>query len=136
MYSVSSNAVAQAMGWSFTEQKVGVFDDGSALYRKMVKGTIPVNGSYQFPINVPNLKNLVSWRGNFYQGSFSNPQWVMHVPYTYLEGSPVTNWLTIYCYFYPQNKTFETSFMGGGVYATAYYTGEVIFFCEYTKTTD
>ena len=124
------------MGWSFTEQKVGVFDDGSVLYRKMVKGTVPANGNYSFPINVPNFKNMIKWSGAFYFGGFENPTYVFNVPFIYLGGSPVTDWLNTYCYFFHSSQNFECDFIGGGVFATSYFTGEVIFFCEYTKTTD
>ena len=134
---VTSNAVASAVGWSFTEQMVGVFDDGNTktpLYRKMIKARIPSNGAYAVATGIANLKNIVSWRGNFYQGSFANPTWIMHVPYTLLEGTPITNWIMIYCYYNPNYNDFESTFTGGGAYATSYFDGEVIFFVEYTKT--
>jgi hypothetical protein len=134
---ITSGGVASALGWSFTEQKVGEFNDGNTvtpLYRKMVKATIPANGSYAVATGISNLKNIVSWRGNFYQGSFANPTWIMHVPYTYINPTNTAEILNIYAYYHPTYNDFETTLYGTGQYASGYFNGEVIFFVEYTKT--
>jgi hypothetical protein len=99
----------------------------------MVKARIPQNGNYAIVTGITNLKNIVKWSGNFYQGSFANPTWIMHVPYTFLEGTPITSWINIYSYYNPNYNDFEASFVGGGNYASGYFNGEVIFFLEYTK---
>ena len=116
--------------YSLNEHKIGKWVDDSDLYEKTIVLNVPDNGSYEFSIGVSDLKNLVHFTGIFYQGSMSNPQWCMHIPYTFIDTSN-GKFLNIYVYYDPPVKSFQCSFVG--TYSPHYYNGEAYITFRYTK---
>lgn len=125
----SSNAVAEVLSYSTEEKVVGTWIDGKTLYEKTIILRVPSNGNYF--VSIASGCNAKDWRGNFFQGSIDNPQWVMHIPYSYLEGTPVQNWIQIYVYAH--STGLNCAFLGGGQYAPQYFDGYAVFFVKYTK---
>ena len=121
------------LGDSLGEQRIGTWIDGSPLYKKAIVFNIPQNGNYSIPIDVSNFKNLVKWSGNFFQGGYQAPQWIMHIPYTYIDPLNPSDILNIYVYFAPNTLSFMTSFYGIGQYSSGYFNGQGILYIEYTK---
>ena len=133
MNSVSSNAVATAISYSETEHQVGYWTDGSPLYERTVQVEVPNNGIYS--ISIPNNHMVKVWSGNFFQGTISNYSFIMHIPYTYLNGTPIGDWINIYVYAQPQPSSgFILNFLGGGQYSTGYFNGLGVITYKYTKS--
>jgi hypothetical protein len=129
-HSVTSNAVADTISYSETEHQVGYWIDGSPLYERTVRLSVPNNGSYS--ISIPTNHKVKVWRGNFFQGRVENPEWIMHIPYTYLNGMPLSEWINIYVF--AQGGSFFCDFFAGGRYASSYFNGVAIITYKYTKT--
>lgn len=129
MEPVSSNAVANAISYSETEHQVGYWIDGSPLYERTVLANIPNNGTYS--ISISTSHKVKRWSGNFFQGSIENYSFILHIPYSYLYGTPLADWLCIYVY--EQSNGFILNFMGGGQYVTRYYNGVAVITYQYTK---
>jgi hypothetical protein len=121
------------LGIKETEKRIGTWIDGSPLYEKAILFNVPQNGEYSVPINVVNLKNVVNWRGNFFQSDYQNPAFIMHIPYTYFEQNNLANMINIYGYYLPSSSAFQFNFYGSGVYANAYFFGQAILYVQYTK---
>jgi hypothetical protein len=121
------------LGIKETEKRIGTWIDGSPLYEKAILFNVPQNGEYSVPINFVNLKNVVNWRGNFFQSDYQNPAFIMHIPYTYFEQNNLANMINIYGYYLPSSSAFQFNFYGSGVYANAYFFGQAILYVQYTK---
>jgi hypothetical protein len=130
MKSVTSNAVAEAISYSETEHQVGTWIDGSPLYERTIVERVPANGGYGF--NIPNNHKVKFWTGNFFQGSVTNPRWIMKIPYTFIDENNNTKYLTIYCFFAPGNHRFN--FNAHGTYASSYYNGYAVITYKYIKS--
>ena len=117
--------------YSLNEHKIGKWVDDSDLYEKTIVLNIPDNGNYAVSTGVSDLKNLAHFTGIFYQGSMSNPQWCMHIPYTYIDTINGT-FLNIYVYYDPTTKSFQCNFVG--TYSPHYYNGEAYITFRYTKS--
>ena len=131
MHSVSSNAVAKALSYSIDEHFVGYWLDGKPLYERSVFINIPQNGDYT--ISIQSGIKIREWKGNYFQGSVENYEWVMCIPYCYISELP-SSWLQVYVYFYSTNIIL--SFKGGGTYASNYYSGQAVITYRYTKNSD
>ena len=131
MQSVSSNAVAQAMSYSTEEHQVGYWTDGKPLYERSVLINIPQNGGYT--ISIQSGIKIREWKGNYFQGSVENYEWVMYIPYCYISELP-SSWLQVYVYF--DSTSIRLSFIGGGTYASNYYSGQAVITYRYTKNSD
>ena len=129
--SVTSNAVAVAISFSETEHQVGYWIDGSPLYERTVQVNVPRNGNYI--ISIPGTHKVKDWRGNFFQGSIDNPSFVMHIPYTYVEGSPVSSWIMLYSYASSEGRLYLNC-LTGGQYSSNYFNGVGVITYRYTKT--
>jgi hypothetical protein len=121
------------LGIKETEKRIGTWIDGSPLYEKAIVLNVPQNGEYSVPINVVNLKNVVNWRGNFFQGDYQNPAYIMHIPYTYFDQNNLANMINIYGFYLPSSSAFNFNFYGSGIYANAYFNGQAILYVQYTK---
>lgn len=133
MQSVTSSAVSKAISFSETEQLTGgTWIDGSPLYRKVLVAQISQNGSYTIPLGLTRAK-VRNWRGNFFQKTVDNPDFVMHIPYTYFDPTNTSTMINIYVYFNPSTNSFECDFYGSGQYAGEYFNGYAVLFVEYTK---
>jgi len=132
MQSVSSSAVAQAMGSSETGVLIGTYFDGRPLYKKTLCFQVPSNGNYSISLGETGAK-VVSWRGNFFQGSIDSPAWIMHIPYTYFDPANLGTMINIYVYFDPSSNKFQCSFYGSGQYASSYFAGWAVLYVEYKK---
>lgn len=121
------------LGIKETEKRIGTWIDGSPLYEKAILFNVPRNGVYSVPINVTNLKNVVNWRGNFFQNGYQNPAFIMHIPYTYFDSNNLADMINIYIYYNPPASGFQCNFYGSGVYASAYFNGQGILYVQYTK---
>ena len=133
MYSVSSKGVAQVLGTSLDEQRIGTWLDGKPLYKKAVVATIPSNGEYQIPVGISGNFNIVSWRGNFFQGGYTSPQFVAHIPYTFIDETVSGDVINIYAYYLCTAHELIAKFYGMGSYAQAYFNGQAVFYIEYTR---
>lgn len=62
MHAVTSNAVAESLSYSTTEQKTGgVWTDGKPIYRKVVDfGALPNNSTKSVAHNISNIDNVMS----------------------------------------------------------------------------
>ena len=116
--------------YSLNEHKIGKWVDDSDLYEKTIVLNISDNGDYTVSTGVSDLKNLAHFTGIFYQGSMSNPQWCMHIPYTFINTAN-GKFLNIYVYYDPTAKSFQCSFVG--TYSPHYYNGEAYITFRYTK---
>ncbi|MCQ2247702.1 MAG: hypothetical protein MJZ50_01705 [Treponema sp.] len=114
--------------FSTSEKLVGTWLDGESLYEKTIVLNVPKNGPYS--TSIPSNEKVKDWRGNFFQGNVNNPSWVMHAPYTYIEGNGST-WIMIYIYF--GNGYVNYSLLGGGQYASSYFNGQLVLTYKYTK---
>ena len=121
------------LGIKETEKRIGTWIDGSPLYEKAILFNVPQNGDYFIPINVTNLKNVVNWRGNFFQSGYQNPAFIMHIPYTYFDSNNLANMINIYAYYNPSRLSFYCNFYGVGQYADRYFIGQAILYIQYTK---
>jgi hypothetical protein len=131
MHSVTSNAVARALSYSTDEHFVGYWLDGKPLYERSVIFNIPQNGNYGTPVQ-SGIK-VREWKGNFFQGSVDNYEWVMYIPYCYIGELP-SSWLMVYVYF--SSTQINVSFTGAGSYASNYYNGQAVITYRYTKNSD
>lgn len=116
--------------YSLNEHKIGKWVDDSDLYEKTIVLNIPDNGSYTVSTGVSDLKNMAHFTGIFYQGSMSNPQFCMHIPYTFIDTAN-GKFLNIYVYYDSTAKSFQCSFVG--TYSPHYYNGEAYITFRYTK---
>ena len=104
------------------EQVIGTWYDGKPIYRKVIDcGNLPNASNKNIPVNISNLKNIVSLQGIASYGDIS-------FPFNNVRPRETSNIATIGLYFYGGNITIET-----GNDRSA-YTGYVTI--EYTKTTD
>ena len=80
MHSVSSNAVAESLSYSTTEQKTGgTYVDGKPIYRKVIDcGTLPNNTETFTDLNIQNLATVVSLKGMANNGAGT----FLPLPYT------------------------------------------------------
>ena len=113
---------------------IGTWLDGKPLYKKAIVYDIPQNGSYSIPVNIQGTYHIVNWRGNFFQFGYENPNFIMHVPYTYINQANTSEIINIYCYYNPSRQEFAIDLYGTGQYASGYFNGQVVMYIEYTKT--
>ena len=118
LHAVSSNAVAESLGYSETEQKTGgVWIDGKPIYRKVVGcGSLLNNNTKAVTHNITNISKIIKVYGFTTDGT-------NYLPIPYVDANPIktyANTTTVYVQTYSDR--------------TSYTETEIIL--EYTKTTD
>lgn len=123
MSAVTSNAVAENLSYSTTEQKTGgTWIDGKPIYRKIVDcGALPNNTSKSVAHNISNLGQVVSLRGIASKSTLQ----IIPLPYVY----PPDASYNVGMFVYDDDIRFETR----ANVSSYIYTYAII---EYTKTTD
>ena len=122
MHAVTSNAVAESLSYSTTEQKTGgVWIDGKPIYRKVIDfGVLPNTTSKTVLTGITNVQNYT----NIYGVAWTNLGYVRSVPFVRTSGKVLDLTIT------PQNEvTIETN---GD--ESQFINCSIIL--EYTKTTD
>lgn len=123
----SSEKISKSkVAFSSEEKEIGTWF-GQKLYEKTVILDVPKNGGYI--ASIPSNEKIKDWRGNFFQGSIDNPDWIMHAPYTYIEDD--VSWIMIYIYF--ASGMIQFTLRGGGSYTNAYFNGQLVLTYKYTK---
>ena len=127
LHAVSSNAVAESLSYSTTEQKTGgVWIDGKPIYRKVISNTLPNSGgNILIGTLSTDIENVVDARFILVGSEFQS------VDACYSGGN-----------YTPLNVGFiNTAGTNKGKayyksYVTSYYGATVVLIAEYTKTTD
>lgn len=121
MHAVTSNAVAESLSYSTTEQKTGgTWIDGKPIYRKVLQETFISNGTID--ISALNIGHLIDLKGEL-TNSY-NDQIFMNS--TFADSNTVAS------------VTYNTGRKEITMFSTATWTENrpVIIIVEYTKTTD
>lgn len=120
MNAVTSNAVAESLSYSTTEQATGgVWIDGKPIYRKVINvGALPNNAQVGYQHDIDDIDEFTTIRGIAKSSTLS-------LPIPFIERNGTTN---IQLYASASGFTVSTN------YDASSYAGKFIF--EYTKTTD
>jgi hypothetical protein len=135
MQSVTSNAVAQLVNCSTNERQIGTYL-GRPHFEKIVIVTVPdyVGAEVQLNIEpqIPETIAVTSFEGVYIKGDLDNYDFIMHIPYTYINVNDSSRYLNIYIYFDANSQRFVTVL--GGTESSGYYkNGHIYLTMHYIK---